>query len=284
MDFTIIIINYKQKDYTHKCVTSLKENLKCDHEIIVVNNSPEADEISAEGITVIKNSNKGFSQANNLAAKEAKGKYILFLNADTVLEKDFAKEFLKEFEGREFGAAGLGLVYPGGRYQLSYWHENTFKNETKNKKLEEAFKKNDLNITEGYSKNNAIREVDWVSGAAMIVRKDIFDKLNGFDEDYFLFYEDADFCKRLKDRGYGIYYYPFNGLVHYKGENVNESFNSNTYYYSKESQLLYYKKHNRITDRVMLRIYLIMKFSYLLLRERNEINMKILKLLLGVVR
>ena len=280
MDFSIIIINYKQKEFTLKCVESLRKYPDCEYEIIIVNNSPE-DIFDLEGVRVITNSNKGFSQANNLAAKEARGKYLLLLNADTVLEKDFAKDFMKEFADRDFGAAGLGLKYPDGRYQLSYWNENNFRNEAVNKSLEKSFKEMDINVISKYENIKDITVVDWVSGAAMILRKDVFEKAGGFDEDYFLFYEDADLCKRLKDKGHEIYYYPFDGLVHYKGENVNESFSTDTYYYSKKSQLLYYRKHNSITDRIMLRLYLLAKFSFRLITDRSELNLKTLKLLLG---
>lgn len=281
MDFSVIIINYRQKEFVVNCVNSLRKNLNCNYEIIIVNNSPE-DDFSVEGIKIILNSNKGYSQANNIAAKEASGKYILFLNADTVLEKDFANDFLREFEGREFGAAGLGLKYPDGKYQLSYWNENTFRNEAVNKKLEKAFKENYSEITSKYGKIKEIKEVHWVSGAAMIIRKEVFENAGGFDEEYFLFYEDADLCKRIKAKGYKIFYYPFDGLIHFKGENVNQSFTTDTYYYSKKSQLIYYRKHNNLFDKIRLRVYLASKFFYKMLTKRNGINMKIFKLVTGM--
>ncbi len=114
----------------------LKKTLKCEYEIIVVNNSPDYDSIEIPGITVIENSNNGFSHANNLAAKVTKGKYLLFLNADTILKRDFSAEFLNAFGEIDFGVVGISLRYPNGNYQLSYWNENIFINELKNKKLE----------------------------------------------------------------------------------------------------------------------------------------------------
>ncbi|MFA7360684.1 MAG: glycosyltransferase family 2 protein [Candidatus Kapaibacterium sp.] len=279
MDFSVIIINYKQKDFILNCVESIKENLKCSFEIIIVNNSPEDDLSTLKGVTIINNLNKGFSQANNLAANHAQGNYLLFLNSDTVLKKDFSQGFLTDFKDKEFGAAGLGLVYPDGRYQLSYWNENKFFNEIKNKKIEKEFKNKYQVVTKEY--NDIIKEVDWVSGAALIMKKDIFEGIKGFDEDYFLFYEDADLCKRLKLKGDNIYFYPFDGLIHYKGENVNKTFLTDTYYYSKKSQLLYYKKHNSLYERTLLRIYLLLKFTFRAMTERKDINMKVLKLLFG---
>ncbi|MFA5010334.1 MAG: glycosyltransferase family 2 protein [Ignavibacteria bacterium] len=282
MDISVIIINYKQRDFTFNCVDSVRKNLKCSFEIIVVNNSPEDDLSKIEGVTILNNLNKGFSQANNLAAKYAKGEYLFFLNADTILKKDFSQDFLKVFNGMEFGVAGLGLVYPDGRYQLSYWKENKFSNEIKNKNIETAFIKNDIAVINDHTGNNRIKEVDWVSGAALIIKRETFERVFGFDENFFLFYEDADLCKRLYDKGLKSYYFPFNGLIHYKGENVNKRFYSETYYFSKKSQLLYYKKHNRLYERILLRIYLLVKFTFRRMTEKREINRKILKLLLKV--
>lgn len=282
MDISVIIINYKQRDFAFNCVDSVRKNLKCSFEIIVVNNSPEDDLSKIEGVTILNNLNKGFSQANNLAATYAKGEYLFFLNADSILKKDFSQDFLEVFNRMEFGAAGLGLVYPDGRYQLSYWKENKFSNEIKNKNIETAFIKNDIAVINDHTGNNTIKEVDWVSGAALIIKRETFESVSGFDENFFLFYEDADLCKRLYDKGLKSYYFPFNGLIHYKGENVNKRFFSETYYFSKKSQILYYKKHNRLYERILLRIYLLVKFTFRGITEKREINRKILKLLIKV--
>ena len=279
---SIIIINYRQKDYVLNCIKSIRDKLKCEYEIIVVNNSSESDSFDLENVLVSNNPNRGFSQANNAASKRAKGEYLFFLNADTLFLKDFSTVFLNEFEHKDFGAVGISLRYPDGRYQLSYWCENNLMNEFKNKKSEDSFKRNDTKIINDYISNDIIKEVDWVSGAAMIIKKDIFDSVKGFDEDYFLFYEDADICKRIKQTGGKIYYLPFDGLVHYKGENVNESFLNDTYYYSKKSQLLYYKKHNNFINRVMLRIYLLFKYSVNIIFKSNSLNKRIFKLTIGV--
>jgi GT2 family glycosyltransferase len=282
MMISIIIINYKQKDYLLNCIKSIRENLKCEYEIIVVNNSSHSDSFKIENITVINNVNLGFAQANNLASNTAKGKYLFFMNADTLLLKDFSSVFLNEFENKDFGVVGISLRYPNGNYQLSYWYENNFMNEFKNKKSEDSFKRNDTKIISNYVNNDSVKEVDWVSGAAMIIKKDVFNDVKGFDEDFFLFYEDADICKRIKLNGGKIYYFPFDGLIHFKGENVNESFLNETYYHSKKSQLLYYKKHNNYLNRVMLRLYLVFKYSVKVIFERNSIDKRIFKLALGV--
>jgi GT2 family glycosyltransferase len=127
---------------------------------------------------------------------------------------------------------------------------------------------------------NSIKEVDWVTGAALIIKKEVFINTGEFDDDFFLFYEDADLCKRLKSNGLPVYFYPHCKIIHHKGENVNMDFKSNSYFYSKQSQLLYYKKHNNFVNNLLLRVYLFSKFTFLYLLTFKKINLDIVKLTL----
>ncbi|MCU0372345.1 MAG: glycosyltransferase family 2 protein [Ignavibacteria bacterium] len=281
MLFSIIIINHNQKDFLERCIESVRNNLTGDYEIIVVDNSGKKDDYAIENAKIIKSRNNGFAHANNLASAEASGKYLLFLNADTEFRKDFIPYFKANAGGIDFGAAGLGLVYPDGSPQLSYWHENTFAGEIKNKKLEESFKKKDFAVINSFLSGDSVREVEWVSGAALVIPKDIFESVGGFNVDFFLFYEDADICRRIKQKGYKILFIPFDGLVHYKGENVNDKFAVDTYYHSKKSQLLYYRLHNGLIQGFMLRFYLFFKFGARSLTA-GGVNKKIFKLILGM--
>lgn len=283
---SIIIINYKQKEFVEQCAASIYKNFSSyPFEVIIINNSPEQrlDHLqnTYKDILIIENANKGFSQANNLGARHSKGEYLFFLNADTLIENDFLKKFMDEFSGKEFGAVGLKLLNEDNSLQLSFWNENTFLNEIQNKKAEEKFKERDTTFVKQYEVDK-IKQTDWVTGAAMIVRKDIFNKTGGFDEKFFLYYEDADLCKRLSDAGYKIYYFPFSRIIHFKGENVNKDFSDNTYYFSKQSELLYYRKHNGFFDNLWLKIYLFLKFLFKYLFTFKEINLKILLLVMGV--
>ncbi|HMS33089.1 MAG TPA: glycosyltransferase family 2 protein [Ignavibacteria bacterium] len=286
--FSIIIINFRQKEFTQNCVRSVYEKIEAsDFEVIIINNSPEDDlselEKEYQDIVIISNSNRGFSQANNLGASRADGKYLFFLNADTVLRSDFTADFLKEFKSREFGAVGLKLFNTDGTFQLSSGKIINFLNEIKNKKEELKFRERDIPFIEQKEKDmNHIIETDWVTGAAMIIKKDEFIKSGGFDETYFLYYEDADICKRLKDAGFKNYFYPFSDIVHIKGENAGADFVSVNYFNSKRSQLLYYKKHNNVIENIILRAYLFLKFSVKYILTFNKIYLSIVKLTLGI--
>ncbi len=287
MKFSIIIINYNQKNFVEQCLRSIYVNFKSEpFEVILINNSPEEDLTDLQfeyNLKLIHNENRGFSQANNLAAGLSSGDYLFFLNADTIIGNDFLKIFEDSFSGKDFGAAGMKLCNEDKTFQLSFWKENTFLNEMENKKEENLFsEKNEVYINEKENNYIGIKEADWVSGAAMIIRKDVFKEAGGFDESYFLFYEDADICKRLSVKGYKNYFFPFSSIVHFKGEKVNRFFQSDSYYYSKESQLIYYKKHNTLFDNILLRIYLFLKFSFLYLTTLKRINLRILKLVFGI--
>lgn len=286
--FSIIIINYRQKEFTQNCVNSVYDQIRSDKfEVIIINNSPEDDlsglEKKFDNVKIIPNSNRGFSQANNLGAAKSEGEYLFFLNADTLMNSDFTGKFLSDFANIKFGAAGLKLYNPDGTFQLSTGLEVNFFNEMKNKKSEVKFRNRDIAFIGQKEKElSAITESDWVTGAAMIIRKEVFEQCGGFDERFFLYYEDADLCKRMNDTGFKNYFFPYSDIVHIKGENAGVDFASVNYFHSKRSQILYYKKHKGIFENVLLRSYLFLKFSvkYILTFNGNYLN--IVKLTLGI--
>jgi len=284
---SVIIINFKQKDLLQECIRSVYDTIvQTPFEVIVVNNSPEEDLIYLTGefehLRIIENDNKGFSHANNKGAAIAIGDYLFFLNPDTIVRKDFTAGFLNEFGKRDFGAVGLKLFNADDTFQLSFGKEVDFFGEMKNKKGEDRFRARDISFMNAVEKLfSATTEVDWVSGAAMIVRKKVFDEVGGFDERFFLYYEDAELCKRLKDTGYKNYFYPESDILHYKGENTKEDFSTSTYLHAKRSQIHYYEKHCGSIQNLMLKSYLRLKFRLTYLKTKEKIYADILKLING---
>jgi len=261
---SFIIVNYKQKKLLKECICSAFSNFRSyPFEIIIVNNSTEEDLLklkssvdSSFNLRIINNENTGYSKANNLGAEKAKGKYILFLNPDTLIENDFLKQLVNHFENIKFGAVGLKVMYPDGTFQVSFGKEISVLNEYRNKKIEKLYSKGKLRkIYKLEKKYKTVRKVDWVSGVALFIRKKVFEEVNGFDENYFLYYEDADLCKRLKNKGYENYFYPFSKIVHYKGEITNKEFFNNVYNRFKESQSFYYKKHKSFLQRLLVKLH-----------------------------
>jgi GT2 family glycosyltransferase len=261
---SIIIVNYLQKDFLAKCVQSVYQNLNNNSfEAIVVNNSKQEDlsglKKSYPLLKITENENTGYSKANNIGAKQAGGEYLLFLNADTEIKNDFTEDLIRKFQKVEYGAVGLKLRFQDGGFQNSFGLFPSIVNEYKNKKTELSFKMKDLKfINERESKYSQISNVDWVTGAALFIRKSVFDKLNGFDERFFLFYEDIDLCLRLRKAGYKNYFYPYSLIIHHKSEFLRREFKGESYKIQKKSQLLYYKIHKNFIELLLLKIYLLL--------------------------
>ena len=283
MMVSIIIINYKQRDFLSACVESIFKNIKSSQfEVIIVNNSPEDDLSSLENkfpVKLISNKNKGFSNGNNVGAKNSSGEFLFFLNADTIIQDDFLAPAIKSLENKNFGASGFKLVNSDDTFQISFGYEISFFNEVKNKNLEKlTWDKDKTRLSQIEKDFSEIKNVDWVSGAAVLIKKNVFDLVGGFDERFFMYMEDADICKKISDKGFKIFYYPFTKIVHLKGKNVNQDFRKNSYFYAKESQLIYYKMHRGIIENFILRIYLFLKFLIFTLVTFDKMNIRFLLL------
>lgn len=184
--FSIIVVNYRTPQLTADCLNSLfKFCSPKDFEIIVVdNNSGDNSLISLQEefgsrIKLIANPiNAGFAAANNLGAKEAKEEYLFFLNSDTFVESDILTP-LKEVLQKDLT---IGVIAP--KLRLKNGEPQPY--------------------ADGYNKKSK-SELAWVSGAALIIRHEIFQKINGWDERFFMYFEDRDLCQAVIRNGYKIY-------------------------------------------------------------------------------
>lgn len=288
MTLSIIIINYHSIEYLISCVESIYTVLSsCDFEVIVVNNSPEEDISSVsdnrENLKIIENSNRGFANACNLGASDSSGNYLFFLNPDTAILNDDFENAIKSYEQLNAGSFGFKLLNPDLSLQLSFGEDINIKGEIKNKHFEKEFRNNSQKLIEETEiKYSEITPVNWVSGAAMMISRVVYDKVNGFDERFFLYYEDSDLCKRIELSGNKNYYYPFIKIKHLKGENTNSNFTNSTYYIAKQSQLLYYKIHLSNIELLKLRLYMFAKFSIKYLITFKQVFLKIILLAAGL--
>ncbi len=243
MKLTIQIVNYNSRDYLRECLASLDSFLAKNQdvtEIIIINN--DADPIGcflsalprAESRPKIIeiNENVGFGRAHNRGLKEAQGEYILFLNPDTKIEAGSLEKMLNVFEADEkIGIAGPILVDGEGRLQNECW----------------GFKKTPLSTIKSKLSGSATRagegifEVDWVSGGAMIIRKNTFSDLGGFDEKYFMYFEDVDLCFQAKKKGWKIAVNPAARVHHQGGKSFSSHRDKKRHYYASQN---YYLKKN----------------------------------------
>lgn len=275
MVVSIIIVNFNTLDLLSKLLISIKEKMKpLDYEIIVADNNSEDGSVEflkehyPETVLIENHSNAGFSKANNQGAKLAKGKYLLFLNTDTII-CDGAIEKMLEYLKRDKSTMVVGpaLLNQDDTLQRSC---GIFPN-----LLTEFFGRTFLNRLFPTSKvfgaykfgawdYSTEKKVDWVSGACMLMRKDIFDKLGGFDDNIFMFYEDVDLCFRVKQAGYEIAFLPDAQIYHLHGGSwLNQR--EITILNSGKSALYFFRKHYNWWTTESLKFFLLVEIflSYL---------------------
>ena len=229
-DLSIIIVSYNTKHVIGEGLQPIQQNADAviSYEVIIVDNqsSDGSVEYLKENFkmftTIANKENAGFSRANNIGVKKATGRYVLFLNPDTVIQKD-TLGIMVEFMDRhkDVGAATCKIeLYDGTIDDASHrgfptplnalFHfsgiAGLFPNST-------FFNGYHL----GWQDLDKVHEIDALAGAFMIVRREAGDAVGWWDEDYFFYGEDIDFCYKLKERGWKIYYVPTVSTLHIKG-------------------------------------------------------------------
>jgi len=253
---SFIIPAYKSEKHLEKCFRSLLDKTTdIQKEIIVVNNSGSSFNLE-NGIKIINSPNKGFGSACNLGVREASGNIFCFINPDTeIISNDFEK-IINLFDSSSYHPE---LV--SGSQEIPDQVRNDIKKigiigpklVEENNDIQEWSAGKKVDLTDiilnnlGWKRSKKIweskkkTECAWVSGACLFVRKELFEKLNGFDEKFFLYFEDIDLCKRARNLEYKILYYPKFIVKHFGGKSFDSIKEQKQYYYS--SQDYYFQKH-----------------------------------------
>lgn len=223
---SVVIPFYGQIEYTLTVLASISKNgPTVPFELLLVDDCSLDNSYEVlsgiEGIRILRNDvNRGFIRSCNLASGEAKGKYLLFLNNDTEVTKGWMEELVKTFDAfPETGLVGSKLVYPSGKLQEAggiIWQDGS------------AWNFGRLQDPSNPIFNYA-REVDYCSGASIMVPKDLFLGLGGFDELYLPAYcEDADLALKIRAMGLRVIYQPLSMVVHYEGITSGTDLSSGT--------------------------------------------------------
>lgn len=257
---SIIIVNYNTKQLLIDCIDSVTKNTKSlEYEIIVVDNastdgSKEFFEKDNRISYIYSNENNGFGKANNIGAKVAKGDYLFFLNSDTILMNN-AITLLHEFihNNKKVGIVGGNLYLNEKTPTHSYFrYFPSLLTELNNLSLGLLVKiKFGKNLYFNFTKNPI--DVAFITGADLMIRKDVFDSLSGFDEDFFMYFEETDLSFRVKELGYRIVSLPTAKIIHLEGGSEKLKINTLTRYII--SKKIYYHKRNK---------YLLFKLSMVL--------------------
>jgi hypothetical protein len=256
---SIIVLSFNTKDYLKQTLESIKKNK--DWELIVVDNgssdgSPEMVKKRYPHARLIETGrNLGFAGGNNVGIKEAKGKHVMLLNSDTVVIDDALEKMVAYLDKhKDVGAIGPKFVLSDGGIDLAChrgeptpWNALAYF-----LKLEQMFPTSKLFA--GYHRTwedfDTVHEVPIMSAGAMIVRKEVIDEVGYLDDNFFLYAEDIDWCKRIHDAGWKLIYFPKSKIIHHKSKSgkakeglaahKTKSF-SNYYFFDTMKQ--YYEKH-----------------------------------------
>lgn len=255
MDLSIIIINYNTRKLTAQAINSiLTTTKKIQYEIIVVDNSSiklqqyRPDGYNTKVKIFLNVENKGFGHACNYGLKYALGKYILFLNSDTIMHKNTLDKCVEFLESQNnVGAMGVRVMSIHGK--LDHGCKRGFPTPLSSLyyflKLDKIFPENKQygHYRKTFIKADEIADVDAVSGSMMIVPKVVLEKTNGFDETFFMYGEDLDLCFRIKEKGYRVVYNGQLSITHLKGQSGLNFKSEKIVHHFYNSMKLFYKKH-----------------------------------------
>lgn len=264
IDLSIIIVNYNGEIFLKDCISSIYDGThKINFEIILIDNNSVDNSIELvqkkfPQVHILKNDkNLGFCKANNQGLKIYQGRYALLLNTDTMV-KDRALDKLVEFmdNHQRVGAAGPKLLNPdntpqhqGGLFNRKFW----------------------------LSKEPV--KVNYLIGACFIVRREVVDKVGGLDENFFFSNDDLDWCKRIKDAGWDIYFVPEAEVMHYGGFTTKlfnqkifvEGFRGGLYYCKKHYGYFAYQIYRTLLSSSMLVAIIFAGLLYPLLKNKNKL-------------
>lgn len=282
MQLSIIIVNYNVKEFLANLFDTLYKALEgIEAEIIVVDNdshdgSQEYIKQYHPRVTLIESrENLGFSKANNLGLKIAKGRYLLLLNPDTLVREDTFRAMMDAMDKDDtIGMAGCKILNPDGTLQLacrrsfpgpwvSFCRITGLSSLFPNSKLFARY-----NLT--YLDENDSYEVDAISGSFMMLKREVYEKIGGLDESYFMYGEDLDWCFRVQKAGFKVYYIHNTQIIHYKGESTKRSNIDETRHFYNAMHLFVKKNlSGSFLIKLMLRLAIILRetFAYASLRK-----------------
>ena len=263
MKLSVIIVNFNVKYFLEQCLCSvLKACENIEAEIFVVDNkstdgSREYLEEGFPGVTFKwQQFNEGFAKANNIALREARGEYVLFLNPDTIVPEDCFEKCFGFFEkDHRCAALGVHMLDGSGRFlkeskrsfpsvRTSFFKMTGFTALFPSSKLFAKY-------YAGHLPEDSNNEVDVLAGAFMMLSKNAIEKVKGFDEDFFMYGEDIDLSYRVQKAGLKNFYFAGTSIIHFKGESTQKNSYSyiNTFYKAME---LFVAKHYKKNKGVFL--------------------------------
>jgi len=252
-EISIIIVNWNVKELLLNCIESIKETIgDVPYEVIVVDNashdgSAEALSESHPEVKTIKNlRNDGFAAANNVAARRAMGRYVCFLNPDTVVQPGMFQALVEVLDSDEkIALVGPKLLNEDGSLQPSARNFLTNLNLMMSHLLFKPIFSQRIRSKLVYEDwdHNDTREVDWLVGACLMLKRAALEEIGPFDECYFMFHEDTDLCYRAKKAGYKVFFAHNAHVIHFGGKSCEQRWGDFTVLKYLASKHIFIRKH-----------------------------------------
>ena len=259
---SVIVVSYAVRELLRRCLASLDVAGGRGHEVVVVDNhSPDgsADMVRRDfpWVKVVEmGANRGFSAAVNAGARASSGEALFLLNPDTELPEHGLRHAAEAlFAEPRVAALGFRLLDGTGHFQLAVGLWPGFSTELLRRFVQRRLD-HGARWMEGLVDRLLARprDIAWVAGASLLVRREAFDSVQGFDERFFLYFEDIDFCLRLWNAGWSVRYDPRLTLVHHRGESARRAPELAARAY-RQSQLWFWEKHRGPRARSLVALY-----------------------------
>lgn len=268
---SIVIVSWNVRDLLQACLQSITDSGdELALEVIVVDSgsndgSPDmVREAFPEVKLMARPDNVGFPKGNNLGLTQANGRYLLLLNPDTELVGEALATMMAYMESYpQVGALGPQLLNPDGSVQSSRrrfprlataFFESTWLQALAPRKLLRDYYVLDV-------RDDETAAVDWVTGACLLTRREVYEQIGGLDEDYFMYSEELDWCRRIKDAGWDIVYLPTAQVLHHVGKSSEQAVTHRHINYQR-AKLRYFRKYHGRTAAATLRIFLLMNYVW----------------------
>ncbi|HQE92863.1 MAG TPA: glycosyltransferase family 2 protein [Anaerolineae bacterium] len=269
---SVIIVNWNVRDLLRRALTSVYASWdgRPGPEIIVVDNASHDGSVAMlrdafPQVSVIANAeNRGFTGGNNQGLAAATGDFLLLLNPDTEIVGDALPRMVEYLQSHaDVGMVGPQLLNPDNSVQSSRRHFPTlpvlFLESTW---LEKFAPRKMLRYYYAQERpDDAIQEVDWVTGAAMLTRREVVNQVGGMDESFFMYSEELDWCRRIHDAGWRVVYFPEARVIHYEGQSSAQVVPARHIYF-QASKIRYTQKYHGNVIAEGLRLWLLAQYAW----------------------
>ncbi|MBC7251383.1 MAG: glycosyltransferase family 2 protein [Anaerolineae bacterium] len=277
LDLSIVIVNWNVRDLLRQCLNSILANAKtCKLEIIVIDNASTDGSVEMvrrefpQVRLIASEVNLGYTGGNNLGITTSQGRYILLLNPDTEVVGDALSPMVAYMDAHpDVGALGPQLLNPDGSVQSSRRRFPTLCTALVESTVIQQWWPDNRILRRYYVQDRpdkALSEVDWVTGACILLRRQAVEQVGLLDDDFFMYSEELDWCRRARDAGWKVVYLPTAQVIHHEGKSSEQVLPLRHVRFQR-SKIHYFRKHHGRWAGALVRAFLLLNYVYLLVVE-----------------